>query len=51
MNSRSDDAIARATLLCECHQLLERIARRPGAIKLLMGAKSALKTYAQYKQR
>jgi hypothetical protein len=54
MNSRSRDVIARATaerdaLLRECHQLLEQISRRPGAIKLLTGAKSAFEMYAQYK--
>lgn len=54
MKPCSEQAIARAiaerdAILFECHQLLEHIARRPGAIKLLTGAKSALKTYAQYK--
>jgi hypothetical protein len=39
----------RDALLAECHQLVNQIARRPGAIKLLSGAKSALELYAQYK--
>lgn len=38
-----------AALKLECHRLIEAIARRPGAIKLLLGAKAALATYAAYK--
>jgi hypothetical protein len=56
MNSRSDDAIARATaerdaILAECHQLLERIARRPQYLKLLEAARIHLRILANYKRR
>jgi len=34
---------------CECLSLIEAIARRPGAIKLLQGAREALLIYSAYK--
>jgi|GEM_PF-4333115 len=36
-------------LKAECHSLIEAIARKPAAVKLLKGARSALQTFAQYK--
>lgn len=39
----------RLTLLRDCHELVEQIARRPGSAKLLTGAKAALELYASYK--
>lgn len=49
-------AIARAiaernALLYECHQLLERIARRPQYLKLLEAARIHLRILASYKRR
>ena len=32
-----------------CHVLVDRIAKRPGAIKLLLCAERALQTFASYK--
>lgn len=32
-----------------CHILVDRIAKRPGAIKLLLCAERALQTFANYK--
>jgi hypothetical protein len=37
------------SLKAECHQLIEQISHRPGATKLLLGAKAALSLYARYK--
>jgi len=36
-------------LRSECHRLIELIARRPGAVKLLNGLLPQLKLYSQYK--
>lgn len=36
-------------LKLECHQLIEQVARRPGAAKLLLGIKGTLEMYASYK--
>ena len=33
----------------ECHRLIEVIATRPGRIKLLLGARQMLTTFAAYK--
>lgn len=38
-----------AGLKKDCHYLIEAIAKRPGAIKLLFGAKATLRTFAAYK--
>jgi hypothetical protein len=38
-------------LRSQCHQLIETISRRPGAVKLLLGLLPLLKLYANYKQR
>lgn len=38
-----------AELKIDCHRLIEAIARRPGAIKLLLCAQRALRTFADYK--
>ncbi|KAM3116344.1 hypothetical protein [Phormidesmis sp. 146-33] len=39
-----------AALKGECHRLIEAIAYRPGAAKLLLGAKKMLTTFSQYKK-
>ena len=36
-------------LKAECHLLIETIARKPAAVKLLKGARSALKMFVGYK--
>jgi hypothetical protein len=33
----------------QCHRLIERIAKRPGLIKLLLLAERSLTTFEQYK--
>lgn len=33
----------------ECHQLIEQIAYRPGAVKLLIGLRDMAQTFANYK--
>lgn len=33
----------------ECHDLIEQVARRPGAIKLLLGTRNQLRLFSQYK--
>jgi len=38
-------------LRSECHRLIELIARRPGAAKLLSGLLPLLKMYSLYKTR
>lgn len=38
-------------LRSECHRLIELIARRPGAAKLLAGILPLLKLYSQYKAK
>jgi hypothetical protein len=38
-----------SSLKCECHRLIELVARRPGAIKLLQGAREVLLIYSAYK--
>jgi hypothetical protein len=36
-------------LKAECHSLIEAIARKPAAVKLLKGARSALERFVGYK--
>ena len=38
-----------AKLERECHRLIRQIARKPGRVKLLMGALAALQMYSDYK--
>lgn len=38
-----------ATLKAECHALIEQVARRPGAIKLLTGIRNQAQIFSQYK--
>lgn len=33
----------------ECHRMLDRVARRPGAMKLLLGVQRQLQLFAGYK--
>ncbi|MBW4552961.1 MAG: hypothetical protein KME35_17905 [Aphanocapsa sp. GSE-SYN-MK-11-07L] len=46
----ADPAQQRDSLRSECHKLIEVIARRPGCLKLLMGAVYALEVFADYKR-
>lgn len=43
------EPVSVAELKQECHSLIEAVARRPGAIKLLLGVRGQLLLFSQYK--
>lgn len=38
-------------LRSQCHELIDVISKRPGAVKLLLGVLPTLELYAQYKTK
>jgi hypothetical protein len=38
-----------ASLKRECHRLIEQVAQRPGAVKLLTGIRDQARVFANYK--
>lgn len=49
MSDRTDTPPNLQTLKQECHRLIEAVARRPGAMKLLLGTLLQLQMFADYK--
>ena len=49
MSDRTDTPPNLQTLKQECHRLIEAVARRPGAMKLMIGVQRQLQMFAAYK--